>query len=289
MPKLEKKILLWVEKNMFLLILLLALALGLYLRRTAIWWGSPDINYYFDIHENNIQSSFYYLLLVLVQHLPLLPLHSVKWLAVLADYVVAALCFVAVGGHREKLGVKNTFLVVVCILSPLVFLRGACWGQIDSLAFAFLLGGYLLWEKGKKAAGMVLAALGAALYPCFFLLVLGWWLYRGKERQGKDGLYLGAFVVILCLLEGASALLLGNSWQNGLLSCIRWMSFDPYEGIVYREALPWIKQMVNLLGYGAAMVSGIAVCRRKIPYAAVLMIHLAVLLTYGSLLFPEAI
>ena len=89
MLKIEKKLLLWTEKHMFLLMAVLGAAVALYLRRTAIWWSSPEVVYYFDGHGNNIQSSFYFLVIQLFQHLPILPLHGIKWLAGLADYVAA--------------------------------------------------------------------------------------------------------------------------------------------------------------------------------------------------------
>ena len=113
MLKIEKKLILWVEKHMLWLLVLLAAVMGLYLRKIAVWWGAPDINSYFDSHAGNIQSAFYYLLVQLSQYLPLLPLHSVKWLAGMADYIVAALCFVAVGGRGEGLRAKGAFYLVV--------------------------------------------------------------------------------------------------------------------------------------------------------------------------------
>ena len=56
MLKIERKVLLWVEKHMFVLLAVLAAVMGLYLRRGAVWWSSPDDGYYFDGHEGNIQS-----------------------------------------------------------------------------------------------------------------------------------------------------------------------------------------------------------------------------------------
>ena len=147
MLKAEKKLLLWAERHMLLLTVLMAAALGLYLRRAAVWWTAPDAGALFDRHENNIQSSFYHLVVYAAQYLPALPLHTVKWLAGGADYVVALLFAAIACGQKEKL--KHTFCFVVCLLSPVVYLRGICWGQIDSVAFAFLLGAYLLWEKGR--------------------------------------------------------------------------------------------------------------------------------------------
>lgn len=286
MLKIERKLILWIEKHMFLLMALLVAVMALYLRRAVIWWGSPDASYYFDGHVGNIQSAFYFLFVQLIQYLPILPLHGIKWLAGLTDFVVAILCIIAVGGHKEKLKLKPAFYLTVCLLSPVVFLRGSCWAQIDSIAFAFLLGAYLLWEKGKKPGAAILAIPGVALYPCFFLMI-PFLLWNPKEGiRDKDWIYLGIVAIGCYLLSGVSAVVTGQPWGNGLLSCIRWAGYDPYTGVLYKEPLLWARQMVNLFGYGAAMVSGLAAYRHKVSYKVTLLIHLAVLLVYGSLLFP---
>lgn len=289
MLKIERKVISWVERHMLWLLVALAAVMGLYLRKIVVWWGAPDINCYFDSHENNVQSAFYYLLVHLTQYLPMLPLHSVKWLVGMADYIVAALCFVAVGGPREGLKIKGAFYLVACILSPVVFLRGICWAQVDALAFGFLLGAWILWEKEKRAGSMALAICGTALYPCFLLLVLGWML-RGKEkRPGTDWIYFGILAAACYLVQGLSGLAMGQAWRQSAVSCLRWCSYDPCLGTVYQEPLLWVKQMVSLFGYGAAMTAGMAAYRHRISYVTALAIHLAVLLVYGSMLFPVLI
>ena len=285
--KAEKKLLLWAERHMLLLTVLMAAALGLYLRRAAVWWTAPDAGALFDRHENNIQSSFFLLVVYAAQYLPALPLHTVKWLAGGADYVVALLFAAIACGQKEKL--KHTFCFVVCLLSPVVYLRGICWGQIDSVAFAFLLGAYLLWEKGKNFGAVFPAILGAALYPGYFLVIFGWMLSRRKAFGRGDRLCFWGMAVGGIFVLGTAGVFLGEGWMKGLASGIRWISYEPYQGVMLQEPLAWGKQMVNVFGYGAAMLSGIEACRHRIPYAAALLTHLAVLLVYGSLLFPAAI
>lgn len=288
MLKIERKLLLWVEKHMFLLMALLAAGIALYLRRTAIWWASPDAGYYFDRHPNHIQSALYDLMVHWMQYLPLLPLHSMKWLCGFADFAVAFLCVAAAGGYGQREKLKPTFYFVVCLLSPVVYLRGVCWAQPDSVGFGLLLGAYLLWTKGKKIPAVALASVGVAIYPCFLAVVLGWMLYRRKEVADRDWICGGAVLAGCLLLQAAAGMLLGISWKESLWSCIRWTTYEPLTGELYQEPLMWAGQMVNLFGYGLAMISGIAAYRHKIPYAGTLFVHLAVLLLYGSLLFPPA-
>ena len=190
MLKAEKKLLLWVQKHMYILMPLLVAAICFYLQRIAIWWGSPDVAYYFDGHEHNVQSKLYYVIVFLAQYLPQLPLHSVKWIAGLSDYIVALLCFLSVGAHKEPLKLKGTFYISICIFSPIVFLRGVCWAQLDSLAFAFLLGAFLVLKREKYILAGILATIGSTLYPCLLLVVLVFLLMKHKETQKNTRNYI---------------------------------------------------------------------------------------------------
>ena len=52
MPKLEKKLLEWVDRHLYILVLVFISLLALYLRRIPIWWNPENISAYFDCHEN---------------------------------------------------------------------------------------------------------------------------------------------------------------------------------------------------------------------------------------------
>jgi len=271
---------------MFLLMALLAMAIALFLKRIAIWWTAPDVGYYFDGHANNIQSMLQHELVRLVQYVPMLPLHSMKWLAVFADFAVAFLCLLAVDGQKEKLKLKPTFYFTVCVLSPVVFLRGAGWGQIDSVAFLFLLAAYLMWEKEKKIVAVLLAVVAVTLYPCFFPVACFGVLWKCKGVPGKDWFYLGAIIILSVVLQSVCGKALGYDFEQSVMSGIRWTTYDPYTGVPFKEPLLWVKQMVNLFGYAGVMISGIAAYRHKISYVTTLWINLLVLLVYASYMFP---
>ena len=106
MLKLEKRLLEYAEKNILLLQLLLVSAIALFIRRLPIWWNPEDIGAYFDFHVNNTQSGLYGLLVGAVQYLPLLPVHTIKWLAALGDFLTAAFCLLLVrradASHRLR-------------------------------------------------------------------------------------------------------------------------------------------------------------------------------------------
>ncbi len=289
MLMLEKKILQWAEKHMCHLAILLACGIALYLRRGAIWWNSPDVGFCFDRHPNHIQSSLYYVLVLLMQYLPLLPLHSMKWLCILADCGVILFCALGMGGSWKKPALKDSIFLIIIILSPAAYLRGAVWAQPDSVAFCLLLAAYLLWSRGWRKCALIPAVAGAAIYPCFLLLIVGYLWFSGCGGNGRAWIYFAAVLAGLLLILGLSAVAIGETWQEGIHSCIRWMAFDPYEGILYKQdGLAWLLQIVNVCGYGAAIVSLLLARRGKISWTVVLLTHMATLMVYGRLLFPAA-
>lgn len=287
MSKTEKKLLEWAEKHMYQLTILLVCFIALYMRRGAIWWSSPDVGYYFDRHENHTQSAFYYVLVMLAQYLPMLPLHGMKWLYSLADFVVIFLVAEAMDGGGKRLSLKKTLFLIVCILSPVAYLRGAVWAQPDALAFSLILAAYLLWNRGWKICALIPAVLGTALYPCFVLLILGYLWFTDSRIEGKTWIYLAVLAGGLLAFQGFCGVILGDTWQGGIGTCFRWMAYEPYGGVLYKkDGLAWISQMINVFGYGASMLSVLLAYRKKLSCVTALLIHLAVLLVYGSLLFP---
>lgn len=290
MLKIEKKALEWAEKHMYQLTVLLVCIIALYMRRSAIWWNSPDIGYYFDRHTNHTQSSFYYVLVMLAQYLPMLPLHVMKWFYSLADFAVIFLGTMVMDRDWKKLSLKKTLFLIVFILSPVAYLRGAVWAQPDSLAFGMILAAYLMWSRGWRKWALVPAALGVALYPCFILLVVGYFWLSDHGCNGKIWIYFMVLFAGVLTVQGLSGVILGDTWKEGIRTCFRWMAYEPYMGVLYKKnGIDWGLQIINVCGYGAAMTSVLLAYRRKISYIAALAIHLAVLLVYGSLLFPVTV
>ncbi len=199
MLKIERKLIGWAEKHMLVLMLLLVSALALYIRRFPIWWNTEDVAAYFDAHENCTQSFFYFLLVRGVQVLPLLPVHSIKWLSIAGDFGTAALCLLLVREWNKENSLLQALCYCMCLFSPVLILRGCAWAQIDSLAVMFFLLGWLLWGRGAKLSAVFCIMLSALLYPCmavfgcglaagFFDLCGGGQDKRGCVRDsGQDG------------------------------------------------------------------------------------------------------
>lgn len=240
MFKIEKKLVQLAEKYMYLLMALFASAIALYLRRPAVWWTSPDVGAYFDGHINHTQSAMYYALVRMIQHLPMLPLHSLKWIVGIADFAVALLCISAVSGREKSESLKKAVFYTIFIMSPVVYLRGILWAQPDALAFVLLMGAYLLWKRERKLPAVLLVIVGVTLYPPFFLLATGYLWFSDNGVRERNRIFLGILAAGFLALQGFCSMALGNSWQEGIRTCFRWLAYEPYEGKLFEEGLAWV-------------------------------------------------
>lgn len=286
MLKIERKLLEWIERHMFVLILLFISLLALYIRRIPIWWHPESIAAYFDFHENSVQSFLYYLLVGGVQYLPVLPVHSIKWISVIGDFGTAALCLLLVREDKKDNELLPYFCYILCLFSPVLILRGCVWAQIDSLSVMFFLLGWLFWEKEKKFLAAVTVLLSALLYPCMLIFVF-WLLWReGIAQTGSCWLKALVFFAIWLLCCGLAALPLGKGFMEGMKNGLDWLSYDPVSGQGFVTGLDWIMEMLVNLGLAGSVIGGLLlVRRRKCPIFSMLGVHFLIAVLYGSKLF----
>lgn len=313
MLKIERKLLEWVERHMFVLVLVLVSLLALYIRRIPIWWNPENITAYFDCHDNCTQSFSYYLLVQAVQYLPFLPVHSIKWISVIGDFGTAALCLLLVGKNRKDNDLLPVFCYIMCLFSPALILRGCVWAQIDSLAVMFFLLGWLLWEKDKKLLAAVSVLLSALLYPCMLACVLGLLLAektvagnqgsglplagpdhreqtdkgcKNNKQTGQGRLWASVIFAVWLLGCGLAALPLGRDFAEGMANGFAWLSYEPVSGQGFATGLDWIMETLVNLGLAGSVIGGIIlVRRRRFPIFSMLGVHFLLAALYGSRLF----
>lgn len=288
MLKLERRLLEFAEKHMLLLSALFLSLLALYLRKTAVWWNYENIVSYFDLHENHTQTAAYYLLVRLVQFLPLLPVHSIKWLAGISDFGVAGLVVYLLG--KEVHGGKRLIFYVVCLFSPVLFLRGIIWAQLDSLAVGLLLLGYILHsrrQKNKRAISLpALVTVIAAIALCPYLyLAMFFYLWQVEERKQVFWTCVAAVTAGSLLVQSACAMLIGEALIDGLYSGIRFLTYHPESGILYDNGTEWVLQMVYLYSPVAAVSTILAAGKHRLSYNWTIVIQIVGTLLYGSVLF----
>lgn len=290
MPKIERKLLEFLEKHMLLLSALIFSLLALYLRKTGVWWRYENIDAYFDLHENHTYTSAYYMLIRLIQYLPFLPLYSIKWLAGVSDFGVAGLVVYLLG--KETDGRKKLIFYVVSIFSPVLFLRGIIWAQLDSFAVLLLLAGYAL-QSGKKKRGrfydcfaLISVIGGVSLCPYLFLIVL-FYLWQKNERQQNFWLQTAFVVTGGLLVQLVSAYLMNEAWTEGLFSTVRFLTYHPVSGMKYEDATEWLINMIILYSPVASVLTALAAARHRFSYNWTIVIQIVATVLYGSVLFTE--
>lgn len=293
MPKIERKLIEFAEKHLFLLCVVLSVLMALYLRKIAVWWSYVDISSYFDMHEHDTHTVTYYLIVRLSQYLPLLPLHSMKWLAGLADFGVAGLVTYLLG--KEANASKRLIFFITCLFSPVLFLRGITWGQIDSVGILLLLTGYALYagersegRKHRKWLASLPAICAVALCPWLFLIVL-LYLWRSEEYQPDFWCSILLLTAGVFMLQLVSALFLQVSLKESFFSLVRFLTYHPESGIQYDNMVEWFIQMLGLYGPAASILTMLAAGRRRCPYAWAILIQIISVALYGSYLFREIV
>ena len=287
MLKIERKLIEFIERHILVFQLILVSILALYIRRIPIWWNTDDIAAYFDLHENCTQSCLYYLLVRAVQYLPMLPVHSIKWISVIGDFGTAILCLLLVREKDKKNRLLQVFCYTLCLFSPVLFLRGSAWAQIDSLAVMLFLFAWLLWERKKKIAAGIFALLSCLLYPCMIVFVCWYlWSEKDEEKEGTRWITIWGFLIVWLIFCGLTALPLGKSFVQGMENSFAWLTYDPVTGQEFATGLDWILQMLITLGLPGSVIGGLALVRRgKVSIFAVTMLHLLITILYGSRMF----
>lgn len=292
MPEWERLLLEGIEKHMLLLAVLVISLLALYLRKVAVPWNYENILGHFDHHINHTESSFYYLLLRISEYIPILPLHSFKWLGGLSDFALAAVC-AGIAGERSKL--KQCILYMLCLFSPVVFLRGIVWAQPDSAALFLLLTAFLLQKrfgpgknKGIDCLCILLAGTGIAITPCLLVVFL---LMTFHFR--KPGFAAGFGVIATSLfLQTVSVLVLKESITEGFYSMFRFGACHPLTGAYYDAPGEWLIRMMILFGLPASCLSLLYAARNTkaasghyTPLLPATAIQFIVTLLYSNCLF----
>ncbi len=287
MLKIEKKLIEFIERYIFIFQLALVSVLALYIRRSLIWWNPGNIGAYFDYHVNCVQSYMSYFLVRGVQVFPMLPVHSIKWLSVLGDFGTAILCMILVKQENKENKLLQVLSYTVCLLSPVLFLRGAAWAQIDSIAVFLFLVGKLLFGQDKRKTASIFLLFSILLYPCMIIFYFWFlWEQRDKEKNRNLGAVALGLIVLCILCCGMAALSAGKSFVQGLQNSISWLIYDPVTGEKFASLPEWTIGILTTLGLPGSVISGLAVVRHhKISCFAVLTTHFLLIVLYGSRMF----
>lgn len=193
----EKKTLMWLEKHLLPFFVVFVVLLGLGIRFALREVESIDshnflLPWYDEIKEagglwglggqvGNYNMP-YQTLIALLTYLPVKPLYAYKILSCCFDYLLAAgvmLCVFSLTKSRWK----AVFAFSGVVLSPVVFLNSAAWGQCDSIFTAFLVLSLLMLCRERYIPSFVLLGLAFAFkLQAVFLLPFYLFVYFVKKR-----------------------------------------------------------------------------------------------------------
>ena len=171
MPKIEKKILAWVDGNLPLIALAVFTLMGIGMRMPLMDVISDDsrfflLPWYNQIQENGLgvqvgnYNFLYQMLIFLLTKLPLEPLHAYKFLSILFDYLLAAgVGLLAAQIAKEGRLWKAVLAYGAALLSPIVVLNSAAWAQCDSIFCCFAIFALLALAREKWSLSMILMGL----------------------------------------------------------------------------------------------------------------------------------
>ena len=172
----EQKLLAFLEKHLLLIVMVAATAAALYLRYAVRDYVSGDAYYYLlpwyekmknvgfaglaqPVGDYNILYQFF---IAIFTYLPMEALHAYKLFSVIFDVLLAFLAmWIVMKNSQSHPQLKGVVAYIAVLVSPLVFLNSACWGQCDVIFTYFCVFSVYEMSKDKYLASMIL--FGAAI------------------------------------------------------------------------------------------------------------------------------
>lgn len=296
------------EKNLFFIVALIITFAGVYIRYCLRGVVSSDmvsflLPWYNQIKEAGRFASLkesvgnynvlYQFFIVLLTYLPVSPMEGYKLLSSVFDI----LCAVAGSLLALQLG-KNKWQMLGCysaiLLSPVVFLNSAAWGQCDSIYTSFLLFSllFLMKEEFGKAFLFLGIAFSAKLQAVFILPFFFFYYFTRK----KFSILYFLEIPTIYFLSFLPALLAGRSFVSCLETYIgqtytyqyMYMNYPSFWVIFSRDAYSSLSGPAIALTFTLLVWLFVICLRRKLSLTPENGIYLAFLTIYTCVLFLPA-
>ena len=288
MFKWEKYLIEKVDKWLFYVAFVLITIVALLMRRQVIWHNSFDYaNQFYADAPGYLHTPFYSLFILLLSYVPGLPIHTLKWIIAIFDFLVAILGMMLL--HSQCDGNKNRIIELagfaLLLVSPLVLEYGVVWIHIDAVCVGMVIAACLFGKHKHYHIMGILLGIACALQMQYFVLVIVLGIWSWHKKAGMKWMISACLTVVLLSLVGV--FVNGISFGDGAYGLVNWLFVDPSTGKFFAEVLEWIKMMILYYGYliGVGIV-GWALCRQKyyLPAAVFhigLIIYVAQILQYG--------
>ena len=267
MPKVEKKILDWLEKNRNILFFGIISIVAFIIRYKGLDMISGDMYVYLIPWYDEITSRggmwslskqvgdyniLYQFLIAILTYLPIDKIHAIKYISIIFDYALACACgtlYCTVKG-KDRLSMEFGVVYAAVLFLPTVILNSAYWGQCDSIYTFFLVMTLLAFNKESYKMAFVWYGIAfACKLQAIFLLPFILCLYFYRKR----------FSIALALIA------VGVFWLTGLPAFIMGRSLLTPFTIYANQTLAYQKMWVNvasiwqLLGDNYEWLKGFAI------------------------------
>lgn len=233
MPKLEKRVLEWMQTHLIWLMAAAALVLGSWARFALKTYSSGDFEgclypWYMEIKSLGGFAALsqqignynmpYQFLIACMTYLPLPPIYAYKMLSIGFDFLLTFLCawmtYCLLDGSPEETrrwGALGAGAVVFCC--PTVILNSAAWAQCDSIYTFFIVAALavLLLKERPLPAFLLLGAAFAFKLQAIFVLPFFLFLYFVRR---KFTILHFALIPGMMMLLSAPGILAGRSWMD---------------------------------------------------------------------------
>ena len=225
MPKIEKKIIEFLEEHYWLIGVVIISVFACLMRYWMMPFESGDYVEYLRPWTNALRAEGglsgiatyegnynmpYVVILALFTYLSTPILTATKILSIVFDFILAMSCGILVAGLVEK-NKKEYYLLTysAVLLLPTVFLNSALWGQCDSIYTAFIVLAliFLLDEKYTKSFIMLGIAFAFKLQTIFILPIYIILYFAKKKFSILNALIIPAVNIVMsipALLNGVS-------------------------------------------------------------------------------------
>ena len=246
MSKTERKLIDFFNRNISKLCIMIILAFAFLSRFMLRGFRSVDMRlyllpWYSEIvnlggigalgHQIGNYGIPYQTIIALLTYLPVAPVTAYKLVSCIFDVLLAVVCALIIKEVSDAS--DNTPAVItlsLVLMSPIVIMNSAAWGQCDSIYTFFCLLSLLLFLKGRSTGGMLAygAAFAFKLQSVFLLPVIG--LIYLKEKRCSIIQFL--IVPLVLLVLSAGGILQGRGFMS---------AFGVYSGQVgdSKGALTW--------------------------------------------------
>lgn len=215
MSKLEIKVVEFLEKNAYVLMVAVGTCLALALRMSAYPYISSDMEGYLLGWYAQIEnlggmkalkdqvgnySVIYQTLIALMTYLPINAVCQYKNLSVLFDFVLAVSTGLTVSVLSDS-KIKGCAAYLLVLFSPLTFMNSAVWGQCDAIYTGFVILALYAFVKEKYPTAFIFYGVACAfkLQAVFILPFFLFAYVRKKQFSVLNFLIIPAVMEVLCI------------------------------------------------------------------------------------------